>query len=245
MRVVKADDYQTWFIEEDNFSVLVDPWLDKKLNPDSSFFLQRDRKESCCLSEEELNKVKAVIITAPFVDHLHLPSIKKLGRDVLIFTTFRAKKILSKKGIQNKIICVKDRPIEIGPFKLSPYPSGFPYNWSSFCFYLENKQGKRLFQESHIADMNLLRRLNKACNVALITVESVKLFGILKLSMNLKKAIEVTALLGAKKLMATGTNPFLLEGLIRKILFIDSKQNDYFLENGPKILFKRGDEVIL
>ena len=47
MRVVKADDYQTWFIEEDNFSVLVDPWLDKKLNPDSSFFLQRDRKESC------------------------------------------------------------------------------------------------------------------------------------------------------------------------------------------------------
>ena len=40
MRVVKADDYQTWFIEEDNFSVLVDPWLDKKLNPHSSFFFK-------------------------------------------------------------------------------------------------------------------------------------------------------------------------------------------------------------
>jgi L-ascorbate metabolism protein UlaG (beta-lactamase superfamily) len=31
MRILKADDYQTWFIEENNFSILVDPWLDKKL----------------------------------------------------------------------------------------------------------------------------------------------------------------------------------------------------------------------
>jgi len=33
MRVVKADDYQTWFIEEDGFGVLIEPWLDKKLKP--------------------------------------------------------------------------------------------------------------------------------------------------------------------------------------------------------------------
>ena len=42
MRILKADDYQTWFIEENNFSILVDPWLDKKLNPHSSLILQRE-----------------------------------------------------------------------------------------------------------------------------------------------------------------------------------------------------------
>ena len=107
MRVLKADDYQTWLIEEDNFSVLVDPWLDKRLNPHSSFILQREREEPSCLSEKDLNKVKAVIITAPFVDHLHLPSLKKLNKDVQIITTSRVKKTLEKKGFLNKLVTME------------------------------------------------------------------------------------------------------------------------------------------
>ena len=71
---------------------MVDPWLDKTLNPHSSFILQREREEPSCLSEKDLNKVKAVIITAPFVDHLHLPSLKKLNKDRLSITS----KILKK-----------------------------------------------------------------------------------------------------------------------------------------------------
>ena len=53
MRIVKADDYQTWFIEERGYGVLVDPWLDTKLNIESPFFLQRERRDNSCLSEEE------------------------------------------------------------------------------------------------------------------------------------------------------------------------------------------------
>ena len=108
MRILKADDYQTWLIEEDNFSVLVDPWLDKTLNPHSSFILQREREEPSCLSEKDLNRVKAVIITAPFADHLHLPSLKKLNKDVQIITTSRVKKTLEKKGFLNKVTCVSN-----------------------------------------------------------------------------------------------------------------------------------------
>ena len=52
MRVVKADDYQTWFIEEDGFGVLIDPWLDKKLNPESSILLQRERQTTSSLSKK-------------------------------------------------------------------------------------------------------------------------------------------------------------------------------------------------
>ena len=45
MLVKKADDYQSWYIEEDGHGILIDPWLDKKLNPSFSFFLQRRRKD--------------------------------------------------------------------------------------------------------------------------------------------------------------------------------------------------------
>ena len=245
MRVLKADDYQTWYIDEDNFSVLIDPWLDKRLNPHSSFLFQREREVPSCLNEKDLSKVKAVIITAPFVDHFHLPSLKKLNKDVQIITTARVKKTLEKKGFLNKVTCVGNNPIEIGPFKLSAYPAGFPYNWSSFCFYLENNKGKRLFQESHVANLSLIKKINQTCDLALITVDSVKLLGVLKLSMSLEQSIKVTSLLGAKKLMATGTSPFLLKGLIGKVLLTESKQKNYSIEGGPQVLYKRGDEVIL
>ena len=245
MRVLNAEDYECWYIDEDNFSVLIDPWLDKRLNPHSSFILQREREVPSCLNEKDLSKVKAVIITAPFVDHFHLPSLKKLNKDVQIITTSRVKKTLEKKGFLNRVTCVGNNPIEIGPFKLSAYPAGFPYNWSSFCFYLENNKGKRLFQESHVANLSLIKKINQTCDLALITVDSVKLLGVLKLSMSLEQSIKVTSLLGAKKLMATGTSPFLLKGLIRKLLLTESKQKNYSIEGGPQVLYKRGDEVIL
>ena len=138
MKILKADDYQTWFIEENNFSILVDPWLDRKLNPNSSIFLQREREDSSCLTDEDLKNVDAVIITAPFIDHLHFPSLNKLNKDIQIITTKRAKKNLNKRGFLNVTTCINNYPIEIGPFLLSTYPAGFPYTWSSFCFFLEN-----------------------------------------------------------------------------------------------------------
>ena len=147
MRVVKADDYQTWFIEEDGFGVLIDPWLDKKLNPESSVLLQRERQETSSLSQKELDRVKVAIITAPFIDHLHIPSIKKLNNKVKIITTKKVRKILIKNQINNPIACIDNQIIEMGPFKLSVFPAGFPYSWSAFCFFLENTAGKTIFHE--------------------------------------------------------------------------------------------------
>ena len=141
--------------------------------------------------------------------------------------------------------CVSNDPIEIGPFILSTYPAGFPYSWSSFCFYLENDKGKRLFQESHVANLSLIKKINQTCDLTLLTVDSVKLFGVLKLSMSLEQSIKVTSLLGAKKLMATGTSPFLLKGLIRKLLLTESKQKNFSIEGGLQILYERGDELFL
>ncbi|MFL2834400.1 MAG: MBL fold metallo-hydrolase [Alphaproteobacteria bacterium] len=245
MRILKADDYQTWFIEENNFSILVDPWLDKKLNPHSSLILQREREDSSCLSKEDIRNVDAVIITAPFVDHMHFPSLNMLNKDIQIFTTKKAKKILNKKGFLNIKTCINYHPIKIGPFLLSPYPAGFPYTWSSFCFFLENKNKKSVYHESHISNFSILKANNQKCDLALITIESVKIFGLLTLSMGLKQALKTASLLGAKKIMATGTNPKKLKGIIKRALLIKESKVNKLKEGDPHIFYKSGDEVIL
>lgn len=245
MRVVKADDYQTWFIQEDDFSLLVDPWLDKKLNPHSSFFIQRSRDKPSSLSQEDLDNINAIIITAPFIDHLHLPSLKKFNKDIHIYTSRKIKKRLTKKGFCNVKSCINENPIEIGPLILTTYPAGFPYNWSSFCFFLENKRGKRLFHESHMVNLALLEKLNQKSDIALITVDSVKFLGLLKLSMGLDRALKTISLLEANKIMATGTNPNELKGLIKKLLMIQENEQNHLATEEVQLFLKREDEVII
>jgi len=245
MKILKADDYQTWLIQEDNFSILVDPWLDEKLNPHSSIILQREREDSSLLSEEDIKNVDAIIITAPFIDHLHLPSLDRFDKNIQIFTTKKVKKILNKRGFLNIKLCINNHPIEIGPFLFSPYPAGFPYTWSSFCFFLENKNKKSLYHESHISNFYILKKLNKKCDLALVTIESVKFMGLLTLSMSLKQALKTTSFLGAKKIMATGTSPHKLKGIIKRLLLIEKNQKNKLKEDDPSIFYNSGDEVIL
>ena len=243
MRVVKADDYQTWFIEENGFGILIDPWLDKKLNPDSSVLLQRERKESSSLSQDELDKVEAVIITAPFIDHLHLPSIKQLNNKVKIITTKKVKKILIKNNIDNPIACIDNQVMDVGPFKLSTFPAGFPYSLSAFCFFLENDMGKTIFHEGHKANFHTLKKLKKKCDVALITLDSVKFLGIITLSMGSKDGFKTASLLESKRIMATGTKPNEIKGLIK--YFLATKQEDDLTSDEFNVYTKKGDEVLL
>ena len=96
MLVKKADNYQSWYIEEDGFGILVDPWLDMKLNSKTSILLQRTRAYEHNLENNEIEKVKAIIITAPFIDHLHLPTLKNLGLERTIYSSNLIKRILKK-----------------------------------------------------------------------------------------------------------------------------------------------------
>ena len=41
MKLIKADNYQMWCIENQDHSILIDPWLSKKLKPKNAFFIQR------------------------------------------------------------------------------------------------------------------------------------------------------------------------------------------------------------
>ena len=182
MLVKKADDYQSWYIEEVDYGILIDPWLDNKLNPYSSFFLQRKRHGSHSL-EEEIEKVKAIIITAPFADHLHVPSLKQLGPDRIIYSTKTVRKILKKQKINNLFKQIEEID-EIGPFSFSSFPAGFPYNRSAFSLLISNEDGKSVYHEGHNVNLKQLKKNRIQSDVAIITAESVKFLGLLELSMD-------------------------------------------------------------
>ena len=45
MKIIKADNYQTWYIEYNDQSILIDPWLSNSLTPDGTFFIQRKKNK--------------------------------------------------------------------------------------------------------------------------------------------------------------------------------------------------------
>ena len=106
MKLLKADNYQTWFIEEADQGVLIDPWLSNQLQPDNSIFIQRKRNQACLLSNKDYEKVQAIIITAPFEDHLHIESIKSFPKNVKIYTSKFIKKLLLRAGVANDIYII-------------------------------------------------------------------------------------------------------------------------------------------
>ena len=242
MLVKKADDYQSWYIEEVDYGILVDPWLDNKLNPYSSFFLQRKRYGSHSLEEEEIEKVKAIIITAPFADHLHVPSLKQLGSDRTIYSTETVRKILKKQNINNLFKKIEDIN-EIGPFSFTSFPAGFPYNRSAFSLLISNEDGKSIYHEGHNVDLKQLKKNKIQSDVAIITAESVKFLGLLELSMDESRALKIADTLKSKKLMLTGTKPHLTKGLISRLLKIKRLDPMKFEDSDIKVFSSAGDKV--
>ena len=55
MKIIKADNYQTWYIEEDDQAILIDPWLSNKLKPDNSFFIQREKENDISITKEQIH----------------------------------------------------------------------------------------------------------------------------------------------------------------------------------------------
>ena len=232
MKIIKADNYQTWYIEENNQALLIDPWLSNKLKPDKSFFIQREKENVIYISNDQIKKVKAIIITAPFDDHLHLESIEKLSSKLPIYTSKIVKKILSKRNVKNPIYLLDKKGTEICSIKVKSLPTSYPYFSSTFSIIFEDKKSKRIFHEGHIVNFNYIKLHNIKADVAILTAEEVKLFGVITLGMDYKETLKACNILSATNLFITGSNPGNTKGFISKFLRIKPLKNN---ELGKKL----------
>ena len=241
MKVKKADDYQSWYVQEGDRALLIDPWFDFALVDGKGRFLQRRKEKKTELSKEEISAVQDIIITAPFEDHLHLKTLKDFPT-ANIWCSSLVKKNLLKKKLENKILELSSNSQMIGNLNVQALPAGFPYNTTAYCLLISNKNGFKVFHEGHVVNKKLIIENNIEADVAILTGEEVKFFGLITLSMNTRKAIEACKLLKAKKLFITGSNPLKNSGFINNFLKLKKLDNDA-LDNNIEVFYDAGSTL--
>ena len=241
MKVKKADDYQSWYVQEGDRALLIDPWFDFALVDGKGRFLQRRKEKKTELSKEEISAVQDIIITAPFEDHLHLKTLKDFPT-ANIWCSSLVKKNLLKKKLENKILELSSNSQMIGNLNVQALPAGFPYNTTAYCLLISNKKGFKVFHEGHVVNKKLIIENNIEADIAILTGEEVKFFGLITLSMNTRKAIEACKLLKAKKLFITGSNPLKNSGFINNFLKLKKLDNDA-LDNNIEVFYDAGSTL--
>ena len=217
MKIIKADNYQTWYLEHNNNAILIDPWLTNTLQPEGSFFIQRKKNNSSCLSKVEIGKVNGIIITAPFEDHLHLESINMLA-DIPIYTSNIVKKQLIKNNIQNKIYILSEQTTKVNDLNIKALPTSYPYYKTTFSLLIEDNKGNSIFHEGHRVNFKYLNENNIKAEIAILTAEETKLFGFIQLGMNYRNTLKAANILGSSQLFITGNNPEQTQGFIKNFL---------------------------
>jgi len=244
MKIIKADNYQTWYIEHLDSAILIDPWLTNTLQPEGTFFIQRRKKNPTCLSENQINKVNGIIITAPFEDHLHFESINMFP-NIPIFTSNIVKRQLIRKNVKNTIHILTEENYKVNNLNIKAIPTSYPYYQTTFSLLIEDDERNSIFHEGHRVNFKYLIKNNIKADIAILTAEESKLFGFIQLGMNYKNTLKAIDILRSKILFITGNEPNKTEGFISKFLFTKSfnlkrlsEKVDVYLSEGDSYQFK-------
>lgn len=239
MQIIRGDDYQSWVYAYHDDLIVVDPWLtNKQVFPGLNWLLHRSAsQESYLVKNNLINKVTHIIITAHFSDHLDLDSLNQFDKDIHIFTTHEASKVLIKNGFNNVTIVKINQSYELGSLRLRIYQAGKPYHSTTFAYSLEDGNAK-IFHESHMFNKNLVIEDIDAC---IMTIDKVKVFGIVQVSMDIEQAKSAQLALNAKYFIPTGIAPSRTKGLISYILSI--KEFDSGNDLLPAVCRQVGDTL--
>ena len=239
MQIIRGDDYQSWVYVHHDDLIVVDPWLtNKQVFPGLNWLLHRSAsQESYLVKNNLINKVTHIIITAHFSDHLDLDSLNQFDKDINIFTTHEASKVLIKNGFNNVTIVKINQSYELGSLRLRIYQAGKPYHSTTFAYSLEDGNAK-IFHESHMFNKNLVIEDIDAC---IMTIDKVKVFGIVQVSMDIEQAKSAQLALNAKYFIPTGIAPSRTKGLISYILSI--KEFDSGNDLLPAVCRQVGDTL--
>ena len=218
MQIIRGDDYQSWVYSNQEDLVVVDPWLTKKqVFPKYHWLLSRESTQEAYLIKNNLvKKVTHIIITAHFSDHLDLDSLKLFKNDIPIYTTLEASKVLVIAGFTNVTVVNIDGEYKLNSFKLKIFKAGKPYNTTTFAYSISNIRTK-IFHEPHMFNKKTVVDNVDAC---IVTVDRVKVFGLVQVSMGLNQARLVQSKLNAKYFIPTGIAPNRTKGFIRYLLGI-------------------------
>ena len=245
MKIKKIDNYQSWYIESEDTALIIDPWLDKVMQPKSNFFINRTRNENALITDEMIDKVACILISAPFEDHFHEKSLKRFDPSTLVLTSKPSVKKLKKLGFNNIETLRAGAQKNIGDLLIRAHDAGFPYNYL-WTFSFEIIQGSKvLYFESHVDNPSRIRQKGLKADCAILTTEEVKILGLLPLSNSSETTLKILEELECKNIMIQGSDPSETKGLISYFLKIGEENLELFSNNGIKAFKEAGSEVTI
>ena len=245
MKIKKIDNYQSWYIESEDTALIIDPWLDKVMQPKSNFFINRTRNENALITDEMIDKVACILISAPFEDHFHEKSLKRFDPSTLVLTSKPSVKKLKKLGFNNIETLRAGAQKNIGDLLIRTHDAGFPYNYL-WTFSFEIIQGSKvLYFESHVDKPSRIRQKGLKADCAILTTEEVKILGLLPLSNSSEATLKILEELECKNIMIQGSDPSETKGLISYFLKIGEENLELFSNNGIKAFKEAGSEVTI
>ena len=123
---------------------------------------------------------------------------------------------------KNVTIVKINQSYELGSLRLQIYQAGKPYHTTTFAYCLDDGNAK-VFHEPHMFNKNLEIEDVDAC---IITVDKVKVFGIIQVSMDIEQAKSAQLALNSKYFIPTGIAPSRTKGLISYILRIKENYSE-------------------
>ena len=241
MQIIRGDDYQSWVYSNEGDLIVVDPWLtEKQVFPGLNWLLNRDSTTKAHLLKRNIiDQVTHIIITAHFSDHLDSESMNLFQKDIPVYTTHEASKILLKLGFKKITVVDIDKSYELNSLTLKIYQAGKPYNTTTFSYSLNDCRSK-VFHEPHMFNTKLNVEGVDAC---IVTVDMVKVLGLVQVSMDIKQAQLAKSILNAKYIIPTGIAPKRTKGFISYLLRI--KESYKQIDLIPSVCREVGDSVSL
>lgn len=222
MELVKLDDYQSWLLraiddQGRRVQVLVDPWLAPRFVVGAAWMFVREHREPV-VELDSLGPIDRVIVSAHFSDHCDLATLARLPASVPILTTRAAARRMRSLGPRPITLARAGERHWLAPgVELRIVAPGKPYEHASLGLIVdEHATGRRLYFETHIADLATLDAIAPV-DVAVLPVESVRLLG-RRLVAGPSEAARVLERLGARWILPSGVAPDRSRGLLAKLL---------------------------
>jgi L-ascorbate metabolism protein UlaG (beta-lactamase superfamily) len=136
MKITKLTDDSSWWIETNDFSLVIDPWFSTQQVDGHPWFSLQKRAQSYGPFVFPENKPLYIFVSHPFSDHCHQESLLTFPKETVVFAENRALKKINSWGYFNSV-----QAIAAAPFKLSQLTKVSLLNQThhAFVFALEGK----------------------------------------------------------------------------------------------------------
>lgn len=191
--------------------MLIDPWLTEEMSLPPGHWLF-GRKRVAPMPVTQWLPVDALVLTAHFSDHLHAATLAMVPKNVPVFASGGAAKLVRKLGFTQVTALQDGQRATVWPgLQLEAIAPGFPYTNNSIGVAF-TAGGKRLYFETHVVQPERAKERLGKVELLVAPVQSVRLMGI-PLVMSPERAMEVVKVLAPGKWVPTGNDPASAHGV--------------------------------